>query len=132
MLKKAFSLWLDIAIMMFLVIVVDFIVFEDLMVYTPYWMYMKEIFIGIFIFTLLVSIWAVGYFFNIHGFKIKGVWGYLKIYWSVFWRAMVFVIPVVGLIAYFFHGSIQSRIFTILIEILAGFPAIYWFLKKKY
>ena len=133
MLKKAFFLWLDIAIFMFLIIFVDFILFLDVMEYTKYWVYMKEIFIGIFIITILISIWAVGYFFKLKGFfNPNGVVDYLKLYWSIFWRAMVFVVPIVGIIAYVFKGSIESRFLTIFVEILIGFVAIYWYLRQKY
>jgi len=133
MLKKAFFLWLDIAIFMFLIIFVDFILFLDVMEYTKYWVYMKEIFIGIFIATILISIWAVGYFFKLRGFfNPNGVVDYLKLYWSIFWRAMVFVVPIVGIIAYVFKGSIESRFLTIFVEILIGFVAIYWYLRQKY
>ncbi|WP_457562044.1 hypothetical protein [Caminibacter pacificus] len=130
MMKKAFLLWLDIAIFLFLVIFAGFIVFSDIMTYTNFWFYMKEIFISIFIITIFFSIWAIGYFFNLHGFKVQGIKQYLKIYWSILWRALIIVTPIIGLIAVIFKGSIFSRILTIFIEILAGFPAIYWYLKK--
>jgi hypothetical protein len=95
---------------------------------------MKEIFIFIFIVTILISVFALGYFFEKAGivrFENK-IPGYLKLYFSILWRALVFVVPIVGLIAYVYHGSIGSRIATIFIEVLAGFPAIYWYLKTKY
>ena len=133
MFKKAFYLWLDIAIFMFFIIVVDFMLFEDLIIYWRMFYYVKEIFIFLFILTILISMFAVGYFFEKHeivSFQNRFT-GYLKLYFAILWRALVFVVPAVGLIAYIFHGSIGSRIATIFIEILAGFPAIYWYLKKN-
>ncbi|WP_456479319.1 hypothetical protein [Nautilia sp.] len=132
MFKKAFYLWMDIAVFMFFVILVDFMLFEDLLMYWRLFFYMKEIFIVIFVLTVLISIFALGYFFEKHGiisFKNR-ITGYLKLYFSILWRALVFVVPIVGIIAFVYHGSIGSRIATIFIEILAGFPAIYWYLKK--
>ena len=133
MLKKAFYLWAEIASFMLFVIVADFMIFEDLLMYWGLFFYMKEIFISIFVVTILISVFAVGYFFEKAGvvrFENK-ILGYLKLYFSILWRALVFVIPIVGLIAYVYHGSIGSRIATIFIEILAGFPAIYWYLTTK-
>ena len=134
MLKRAFLLWKDIAIMMFFIIVVDFIVFEDLIFYWHMFFYVKEIFISIFIITILFSMFFVGYFFERHGVLIAAknrFFMYMKIYFAVLWRALIIVTPIIGVIAYIYHGSIGSRIFTIFIEILAGFGAIYWFLKKN-
>ncbi|AZV47444.1 hypothetical protein C3L23_09265 [Nautilia sp. PV-1] len=133
MLKKAFNLWLKIAIFMLFVIIADFMIFEVLLVYWHLFFYMKEIFITIFAVTIIFSIFAVGYFFEQFGIEVKAknrFFKYIKIYFSVLWRALIIVTPVIGLIAYVFHGSIGSRIATIFIEILAGFPAIYWYLKK--
>ncbi len=130
MLKKSFRLWLDIASFMFLIIFADFILFSDIVSYTSYWIYMKEIFIFLFISTILFSIWVVGYFFNLYGIKVIGFKNYLKVYWSILWRALLIVIPIVGIIAYIYKGSVFSRFLTIFVEILAGFPAIYWYLKK--
>jgi len=134
MFKKAFYLWADIAIFMFFVIIVDFMLFEDLIFYWGIYFYAKGIFITIFVLTILISVFAVGYFFEKHGiisYQNRLV-GYLKIYFAILWRALVFVIPVVGIIAYVYHGSIGSRIVTIFVEILAGFPAIYWYLKNNF
>jgi len=133
MFKKAFYLWLDIAIFMFFIIVVDFMLFEDLLIYWGLFFYMKEIFIGLFTVTILFSIFAIGYFFEKHGIVTfqNRFTGYLKLYFAILWRALVFVVPAVGFIAYIYHGSIGSRIATIFIEILAGLPAIYWYLKKN-
>jgi hypothetical protein len=129
--KESFKLWGYIALMMFLVIFVDFVLFEDFMMYSPYYVYMKEIFIFLFIFTIAVSVFVIGYFFKLRGhFNPTGIKDYLKLYWAILWRALVIVIPVVGIIAYVFKGSIESRILTIFVEILAGLPAIYWYLKK--
>ena len=132
MLKKSFYVWLDIAIFMFFIIFAEFLIFSDLLFYWGMFFYMKEIFIGFFVLTILVSIYFIGYFFNVHNIQISGMTGYLKLYFSILWRAMIFVIPTVGLIAYIYHGSIGSRIFTIFVEILAGFPAIYWYMLSKY
>ncbi|GAB6075117.1 hypothetical protein [Nautilia lithotrophica] len=132
MYKKAFYLWLNIAIFMFFIIVIDFILFEDLIIYWHKFFYVKEIFISLFAGTILISIFAIGYFFEKQGvisFQNRFI-GYLKLYFSIFWRALMFVVPIIGLIAYIYHGSIGSRIATIFIEILAGFPAIYWYLRK--
>jgi len=130
MLKKAFFLWLDIAIFMFLIIFAGFIVFLDTMEFTHLWMYMKVVFIAMFVITILFSVWAVGYFFKLHGYDIRGIKGYLKLYLMVLIRALIIVIPIVGIIAYIYKGSIFSRFLTIFVEILAGFPAIYWTLRK--
>ncbi len=133
MFKKAFYLWADIAVFMFFIIVVDFILFEDLIVYWRMLFYVKEIFIGLFVLTLIISVFAVGYFFEryqIVSFKNRFT-GYLKLYFSILWRALAVVVPIIGIIAYIYHGSIGSRIATVFIEILAGFPAIYWYLKKN-
>lgn len=132
MFKKAFLLWFDIAAFMFLVIIADFILFEDLIVYWRMFFYVKEIFIGLFVLTLIISVFAVGYFFERHqivSFQNRFT-GYIKLYFSILWRALAVVMPVIGVIAYIYHGSIGSRIATVFIEILAGFPAIYWYLKK--
>jgi len=132
MAKKAFWLWADIAIFMFFVIIADFMLFDDLMAYWREYYHMKEIFILIFVVTILISIWAIGYFFQRHGIeKVDSFWKYLKLYFSILWRALIIVFPIIGITAYLFHGSIGSRIFTVFIEILAGYPAIYWYLKSK-
>jgi hypothetical protein len=133
MLKKAFYLWGEIAAFMLFIIVADFMIFEALLVYWGLFFYMKEIFISIFVITILISIFTVGYFFEKSGVvKFQNrISGYLKLYFSILWRALVFVVPIVGVIAYIYHGSIGSRIATIFIEIFAGFPAIYWYLKFK-
>ena len=129
--KKAFLLWLDIAIIMFFIIFVDFMLFEDLIFYWQLF-YSKEIFIGLFIITILFSSFFVWYFFERHGvltFNNRFL-SYLKLYFAILWRALVIVIPIIGIIAFIYKGSIGSWIATIFIEILSGFPAIYWYLKR--
>ncbi len=113
MFKKALHIWFDIAGMMFLIIFVDFVFFQLLMEEGLFF-YMKQIFIALFTVTVLASVYFVGFFFNKHKIETKGFWGYLKLYFAVFWRAMVFVVPVVGLIAVIFKGSIASRILRFL------------------
>jgi hypothetical protein len=133
MFKKAFKIWLDISIMMFLIVVADFILFDDFMSYTHLFMYMKEIFITIFVVTIIASFFFLGFFFEKNGITIPAknkFLSYLKIYWGVLWRALIIVTPIIGIIAVTFHGSIGSRILTIFIEFLAGLPAIWWYLKS--
>ena len=67
MFKKAFYLWADIAIFMFFIIVVDYMLFEDLIFYWGLYFYAKGIFITIFVLTILISVFVVGYFFEKHG-----------------------------------------------------------------
>jgi len=132
--KFALKIWFYIAAMMSLILFAFFMLFMDIMQYTNYYWYMKQIFIAIFILVIISSFFVVNYYFNFFGIEIKAknnLTRNIKIYFAVLWRALVFVIPAVGLIAYIYHGSIGSRIFTIFIEILAGFPAIWWFLNSK-
>jgi hypothetical protein len=133
MLKKSLKIWTEISIMMFLIVFADFILFSDLMLYTNCYKEMNEIFIGIFILTIIASIYFLGFFFEKNEIyvpaKNKFV-KYLKIYWAVLWRALVIVTPVIGIIAVTFHGSIGSRILTIFMEFLAGLPAIWWYLES--
>jgi len=137
MLKTSFILWSKIAIFMFFVINIGFILFLTLIQYWHLYMHVKAIFISIFVITLIISFFVINYFFKNEPIfkKNKITFNPFKLYFSLFLRAMVFVIPAVGLIAYTCHGSITSRFFTILIEILLGFPAIYWYiysLNKKH
>ena len=132
--KLAFQLWFYIAALMSLVIFASFLLFVDIMEYTYYFFfYMKEIFIGIFTGVIIISFFVVNAYFDTFNIKVKAktkISRYFKIYWGVLWRALVILIPIVGFIASTYHGSIQSRIATIIIEILVGFPAIWWFLAK--
>ena len=132
MLKKSFLIWADIAFIMMLVIFIDFILFQDMLEYWHLFFYVKDIFISIFIFTIIISVFVTGYFFEFHRvfyFKNRFL-GYLKLYFSILWRALVIVVPIIGAIAYIYHGSLNSRVAVIIIEVLAGFPAIYWYMKK--
>ena len=133
----AFKLWFHIAGVMSIVICMMFLLFLDLMIYFNLFMYVKAIFISIFIITIIISFFVVNKYFE--EFKIginekSKIKKYFKIYFSIFWRAIVILIPIIGFIAVKYHGSIESRIWTIIIEILAGFPAIWWYLKgiKKF
>jgi hypothetical protein len=133
MLKKAFLIWLDIAIFMFFIVFVDFLMFQTFVVYATSMREVNFIFISIFIITLIASIFLLGIVFEKHGFKFENkFFGFLKLYFSILWRALVFAIPVIGIIAFIFKGSIFSRFLTIVVEFLAGFPAIYWYLKTLY
>ena len=130
----AFKLWLYIAGMMGLIIFASFLIFMDIMQYTSYMWYMKEIFIAIFIIVIISSFFIVNFYFNLFGINVKSknkFTKYLKIYFGILWRALIIVTPVIGFIAYKYHGSIGSRIFTIFVEIIAGLPAIWWFLYNK-
>ena len=131
--KMAFKIWLYIAGFMSLVIFIDFIIFMDFMEYSNYFWYMKEIFIALFIITIIISFFIVNLYFDLFKINIKAKNKFikmLKIYWSILWRALLILIPIIGFIAYKYHGSIESRIATIIVEILVGFPAIWWFLTK--
>jgi len=130
----AFKLWCYIAGMMSLVIFVSFLLFMDIMQYTNYFYYMKEIFIGTFITVIVISFFVVNFYFDLFGIEIKSknkFIKYLKVYFGILWRALIILIPIIGFIAYKYHGSIESRIITIIIEIIAGLPAIWWFLQNK-
>ena len=129
MVKKSFLIWVDISIFMFFVVFVDFLMFET---FAPYCHTMRQVnvlFVTIFVFTIFISIFLLGEVFKKYGYQIRSIKEYLKLYFSILWRALVFVIPVVGLIAFVFKGSVFSRLLTIFIEFLVGFPAIYWYLK---
>ena len=132
--KLAFKVWFYIAAFMSMVIFVDFIIFMDFMQYSNFYFYMKEIFIGLFILTIVISFFTVNLYFDMFGIKTEGKNRFikmLKIYFGIFWRAFIILIPIIGFIAYKYHGSVESRIWTIIIEILVGFPAIWWFLSSK-
>ena len=132
--QLAFKLWFYIAGVMSLVIFTSFILFIDIMEYTYYFFWhMKEIFIGIFTGVIIISFFVINAYFDAFNIQIKAktkIGRYFKIYWGILWRAIIILIPIIGFIASTYHGSIQSRIATIIIEILAGFPAIWWFLTK--
>jgi len=132
--KLAFKLWFYIAGIMSMAIFASFLLFVDIMQYNYYFFYyMKEIFIGIFTGIIIISFFVINAYFNAFGIKIKAktkIERYFKIYWGILWRAILILIPIIGFIASTYHGSIQSRIATIIIEILVGFPAIWWFLVK--
>ncbi len=132
--KLAFKLWFYIAGLMSLVIFASFLIFIDIMEYTNYFWYMKEIFITLFVITIIISFFVVNFYFETFQITIKAknrFTKYLKIYFAILWRALVILIPVIGFIAYKYHGSIESRILSIILEILAGFPAIWWLLHSK-
>ncbi len=135
--KLAFKLWFYIAGLMSLVIFASFLIFIDIMEYTNYFWYMKEIFITLFVITIIISFFVVNFYFETFQITIKAknrftkYLKYLKIYFAILWRALVILIPVIGFIAYKYHGSIESRILSIILEILAGFPAIWWYLYNK-
>ena len=133
-LKIAFNIWLQIAGIMSLVLFADYILFFDFMMYSNLFWYMKEIFIGLFVVTIIISFFVINYFFEIYKIQIPAynkLTRYFKIYFGILWRAFVILIPIIGFIALKYHGSIQSRIWTIVIEVLAGFPAIWWYLNSK-
>jgi len=130
----AFKLWCYIAGMMSLVIFVSFLIFMDIMEYTNYFYYMKEIFVGIFITVIVISFFVVNFYFDLFKIEIKSknkFIKYLKVYFGILWRALIILIPVIGFMAYKYHGSIESRIAAIIIEVIAGLPAIWWFLQSK-
>ncbi len=132
--KLAFKLWCYITGIMLLIIFAEYILFIDIMQYTNFFWYMKEIFIGIFIITIVLSFFVINLYFNLFGIEVKGKNKFikmLKIYFNILWRALIILIPIIGFIAYKYQGSIGSRILTIFLEILAGFPAIWWFLNSK-
>ncbi|GAB6045788.1 hypothetical protein JCM11957_13860 [Caminibacter profundus] len=82
--KKAFKLWFHIAGVMFLVVFVDFLLFNDFLM-SGYYFYMKEIFIAIFVVTIIISVFVIGAYFESFGIvKFKNrFFGYLKLYWSI-------------------------------------------------
>ncbi len=130
--KLAFKLWFYIAGIMSLVIFAVYLLFINLM--QSYFWYMKEIFIGLFIITIIISFFVINAYFETFNIQIKSktkLGKYFKIYFGILWRALVILIPIIGIIAYEYHGSIESRIITIFLEILAGLPAIWWFLNKN-
>ncbi|WP_457559937.1 hypothetical protein [Caminibacter sp.] len=129
--KKAFRIWLDISIFMFLIVFVDFLLFQTFVVYFYSMKQINMFFVSIFIFTILISVFLLGVVFKKYGFEVKTLKDYFKLYFSILWRALVFAIPVIGIIAMIFKGSIFSRFLTIIVEFLAGLPAIYWYLKSK-
>ena len=132
--KLAFKLWFHIAGIMSMVIFASFLLFVDIMEYTSYFFwYMKEIFIAIFSGVIIISFFVVNAYFDAFNIKVKAknkLLRYFEIYWGILWRALIILIPIIGFIAYTYHGSITSRIATIIIEILVGFPTIWWFLAK--
>jgi hypothetical protein len=76
---------------------------------------------------------VINKYFEVFNIKINEknkIKKYFKIYFAILWRAVLILIPVIGFIAIKYKGSIESRIWTIIIEILAGFPAIWWYLSK--
>ncbi len=132
--KLAFKLWFHIAGIMSLIIFAFYLIFIDIMEYTNYFWYMKEIFITLFVITIIISFFVVNFYFDSFKIRIEAKTSFkkhLKIYFGILWRALVILAPIIIFIAYKFHGSIESRILTIIFEILAGFPAIWWFLYKK-
>jgi hypothetical protein len=132
MLKKAFLIWLDISIFMFFVVFVDFLLFQTFVVYAQSMKDINFLFITIFIVTIIFSVFLLGLVFEKHGFKFENrLKDYLKLYFSILWRALIIAAPFIGIIAFIFKGSIFSRFLTIIIEFLAGFPAIYWYLKSR-
>jgi len=133
-LKIAFNIWLQTAGIMSLVLFADYILFFDFMMYSNLFWYMKEIFIGLFIVTIIISFFVINYFFEIYKIQIPArnkLTRYFKIYFGILWRALIILVPIIGFIALKYHGSIQSRIWTVIIEVLAGFPAIWWYLNSK-
>ena len=134
MFKKSLKLWLHIAGIMSLVILALSILFFNIMQNYYMYKYIKPIFIGIFIAVIIISFFVINAYFEAFGIKIKTktkTGRYFKIYFGILWRAILIVTPIIGFIAYKYHGSIPSRIATIIVEILAGLPAIYWFLKSN-
>ena len=130
----AFKLWSYIAGMMSLIIFASVILFMDIMQYTNYYFYMKEIFVVIFISVIVISFFVVNHYFELFNINVKAknkITKYFKIYFGILWRAILILSPIIGFIAYKYHGSITSRIITIIIEIIAGLPAIWWFLHSK-
>ena len=130
--KLAFKLWFYISATMSLVIFVMYLLFIDLT--QSYFWYMKDIFIGLFIITIIISFFVINTYFETFNIQIKSktkIGKYFKIYFGILWRALLILIPIIGFIAFKYHGSIESRIATIIIEILVGFPAIWWFLNSK-
>ena len=130
--KLAFKLWFYISVTMSLVIFVMYLLFIDLT--QSYFWYMKDIFIGLFIITIIISFFVINTYFETFNIQIKSktkIGKYFKIYFGILWRALLILIPIIGFIAFKYHGSIESRIATIIIEILVGFPAIWWFLNSK-
>ena len=115
---------------MSMVIFVDFIIFIDFMQYSNLYFYMKEIFIVLFILTIIISFFVINLYFYLFGIDIKAK-NKFKIYFGILWRAIVILILIISFITYKYHGSLESRIWTIIIEILVGFPAIWWFLSSK-
>jgi hypothetical protein len=133
MFKKSLKLWIHIAGLMSLVILAFSILFFSLMQNYYMYHYIKPLFIGIFITVIVISFFVINAYFEAFGIKIDAktkIGRYLKIYFGILWRAMIILIPIIGFIAYKYHGSIPSRIATIIVEIIAGLPAIYWFLKS--
>jgi amino acid transporter len=132
--KLVFKIWFHIAGIMSIVIFMMFLVFLDLMMYTRLFIYMKYVFVLEFIITIIVSFFVVNKYFEIFGIDIgekNKIKKYFKIYFGILWRAVLILIPIVGYIAMKYKGSIESRIWTIIIEILVGFPAIWWYLASN-
>jgi len=130
----ALKLWSYIAGIMSLVIFASFLLFIDIMQYTNYFIYTKEIFIAIFITVIIISFFIINIYFDLFGIKVVSKTNtikHLKIYFGILWRALVILFPIISFIAYTYQGSIESRIATIIIEIIAGLPAIWWFLYSK-
>ncbi|GAX88266.1 conserved hypothetical protein [Lebetimonas natsushimae] len=132
--KPAFKLWFHIAGIMSIIIFMMFLLFLDLMMYFRMFMYVKFIFISEFIVTIIISFFVVNKYFEVFNIKINEknkIKKYFKIYFGILWRALLILIPIISFIAITYKGSVESRIWTIIIEIMAGFPAIWWYLKSN-
>ncbi|OSS41121.1 hypothetical protein DESAMIL20_2059 [Desulfurella amilsii] len=136
----AFNLWAAICFEMLIVLVISIILFiSGTIIFSAN---KNTLFVGIFLIFMIISIFVIYMKFkkasakNENLNKILPSHKYLiqdavLIYFSLTIRAIIILLPLLGILAFFSKGDIIGRIYAVVLEFMVGYPSIYWYLKSR-
>ncbi|MGE4547733.1 MAG: hypothetical protein AB7E28_08175 [Desulfurella sp.] len=136
----AFNLWVSICIKMIIVLFISVSIFISGTVIFK--VSENTIFTCIFLIFMLISIIVIYKEFKkaraknenlnkilpLHKYFIQDA---LSIYFALTLRAIIILLPLLGILAFFSKGDIIGRIYAVVLEFMVGYPSIYWYLKDR-
>jgi hypothetical protein len=136
----AFDLWVAICIKMLIVLFISIGVFIGATMF--FRVSENAIFVSTFIIFEIISIIVIYIEFKkarvknenlnkilpLHKYVIQDA---LSIYLSLTIRAIIILLPFLGILAFISKGDIIGRAYAVILEFMVGYPSIYWYLKNR-
>jgi hypothetical protein len=136
----AFNLWVTICIKMLIVLFISVSIFIGGIVIFK--ISENTIFICIFLIFMIISIIVIYREFKkarakneslnkilpLHKYSIQDA---LYIYFALTLRAIIILLPLLGILAFFSKGDIIGRVYAVVLEFMVGYPSIYLYLKSR-